>query len=226
VLKNVATTKGDIVAAPSANNFSRLGVGSNGQVLTADSTQTLGVKWATPSAGSSGALTLLSTSTLSGTGTFDVSSISGSYNDLVLVLIARSNRASQVTDQAQIFLNGDTSTVYYGQYVVGAAGTASAAEGLGLAGIRMAYIPAANSPANSFGVAEFTIFGYASTTWLKSVTYEVFSLTDTTTGKVNTTSGGGTWNSTAAVTRVQVQALQATSNLLVSGSQLRIYGRL
>ena len=43
------TTKGDLYgygAAPA-----RLGVGSNGQVLTADSTQTLGVKWATPAAG-------------------------------------------------------------------------------------------------------------------------------------------------------------------------------
>jgi len=40
------TTKGDLLTYGSAN--ARLGVGSNGQVLTADSTQTNGVKWATP----------------------------------------------------------------------------------------------------------------------------------------------------------------------------------
>jgi hypothetical protein len=48
VLQNKAVAKGDLIAAPSANNFSRLAVGSNGQILTADSTQTLGVKWAAP----------------------------------------------------------------------------------------------------------------------------------------------------------------------------------
>lgn len=45
------TTKGDLLVYGSA--LARLGVGTNGQVLTADSAQALGVKWATPS-GSSG----------------------------------------------------------------------------------------------------------------------------------------------------------------------------
>lgn len=44
------TTKGDIFAR-SSSAIGRLGVGSDGQVLTADSAQSLGVKWATPSSG-------------------------------------------------------------------------------------------------------------------------------------------------------------------------------
>lgn len=44
------TTKGDLLTYSSA--VARLGVGTNGQVLSADSTQTSGLKWATPAASS------------------------------------------------------------------------------------------------------------------------------------------------------------------------------
>lgn len=47
------TTKGDILTRNSSA-LARLGVGTDGQVLTADSAQTLGIKWATPSGGSGG----------------------------------------------------------------------------------------------------------------------------------------------------------------------------
>lgn len=46
------TTKGDLLVYGSA--LSRLGVGTDGQVLTADSGQTLGVKWAAASGGGGG----------------------------------------------------------------------------------------------------------------------------------------------------------------------------
>jgi hypothetical protein len=52
--QSLLTTKGDLVVATSSNTASRVGIGSNDQVLTADSTQASGVKWATPSGGSSG----------------------------------------------------------------------------------------------------------------------------------------------------------------------------
>jgi hypothetical protein len=43
------TTKGDIIVATGNATLVRQGVGTNGQVLTADSTQADGVIWATPS---------------------------------------------------------------------------------------------------------------------------------------------------------------------------------
>ena len=79
------TTKGDIWGYDTANN--RIPIGTNNQVLTADSTQALGVKWATPASGS---MTLLSTTTLSGA-TTTISSISGSYLHLYAYIYGVTN---------------------------------------------------------------------------------------------------------------------------------------
>lgn len=43
--------KGDILASPGSNTLNKLGVGSDGQVLTADVASTNGVKWATAAGG-------------------------------------------------------------------------------------------------------------------------------------------------------------------------------
>ena len=45
--KSTVTTKGDLIAATASATVSRVGVGSNGQVLTADSTTGSGLSWST-----------------------------------------------------------------------------------------------------------------------------------------------------------------------------------
>lgn len=51
VLESLLDAKGDIIAASADNTPAKVTVGSNGQVLTADSAQSAGVKWATASSG-------------------------------------------------------------------------------------------------------------------------------------------------------------------------------
>ena len=76
------TAKGDLIAGTGSATFDNLPVGTNGQTLVADSTASTGLKWATPTSGS---LTLLSTTSLTGSDV-TVSSISGSYNKLYILL--------------------------------------------------------------------------------------------------------------------------------------------
>jgi len=70
------TTKGDLYTFSTSDT--RIGVGANNTVLTADSAEATGLKWATPAGGG---MTLLSTTNLSGT-TTTISGISGSYVNL------------------------------------------------------------------------------------------------------------------------------------------------
>jgi hypothetical protein len=52
VPKSIVDAKGDIIAATAADTVSRLAVGANDTVLTADSSTATGLKWATPASGS------------------------------------------------------------------------------------------------------------------------------------------------------------------------------
>ena len=74
------TTKGDLFTFTTVD--ARIGVGANNTVLTADSAEASGLKWATASSGS---YTLLTSGTLSGA-SVSLTSISQSYQDLQLIM--------------------------------------------------------------------------------------------------------------------------------------------
>lgn len=79
----IVDAKGDLIAASAADTPARLAVGTNGQVLTADSTAATGLAWATPSNGS---MTLLSTTNVTAVSSINISGISQSYKDLFIVI--------------------------------------------------------------------------------------------------------------------------------------------
>jgi hypothetical protein len=81
--KALVTAKGDIVGATASGVPDNLAVGSNGQILTADSTVAMGIKWSTPST--------LSLTINAQTGT-TYTIVSGDLNKLVTL-----NNASAIT---------------------------------------------------------------------------------------------------------------------------------
>ena len=76
----IVDAKGDIIAATAADTVSKLTVGANDTVLTADSSTATGLKWATP-----GSMTLLASGTLSSSAV-DLTSINQNYKHLQLIL--------------------------------------------------------------------------------------------------------------------------------------------
>jgi hypothetical protein len=79
------TAKGDLFPASSATELTRLAVGANDTVLTADSAEATGMKWATP-AGASQTWSYIGDQTMTGT-TFTISGLS-SYNSVKILLKA------------------------------------------------------------------------------------------------------------------------------------------
>jgi len=104
IAPTIVDAKGDLIAGTAADTVARLAVGTNNQVLVADSTTATGLKWATPTSGSQ---TSIASGSFSGS-TFTISSIPTTYRDLKLVLTSfgLSNSSLLMT------ING-TSNIYY-----------------------------------------------------------------------------------------------------------------
>jgi len=100
---STATTNGDILYGTGSGALQRLGIGSAAQVLTVAS----GIpSWATPASG--GGMTLLSTTSLSGSST-TISSISGSYTNLWIYVKGAVNS----NDDVSLRFNGISTSGFY-----------------------------------------------------------------------------------------------------------------
>jgi hypothetical protein len=99
------TTKGDLFTFSTVD--ARLGVGTNGQVLQADSTASTGLKWATAS---SGAVVQVKAASLTG----NVSSTSGTFADTGLTVnitpTSASNKVKVTVSFPGIYINNSATT--------------------------------------------------------------------------------------------------------------------
>jgi trimeric autotransporter adhesin len=103
------TTKGDLFGFDTAD--ARIPIGTDGHILTADSTESLGLKWAAPAVGGANwSLLNAGGTSLTGAQTITVSGISAKDKIMVLIHIASSASASS---QISFRINTDTGTNYY-----------------------------------------------------------------------------------------------------------------
>lgn len=199
---------------------------SDGEALVYDETEG---KWVNaPVAGGGGAggapgWVLLSSTTLSGAGTFDVSSIPAGYQDLYAVLIARSTVAAIGDTPRWRFNNVSTSDYFQQHYQSHGALALTSDDVRNGTAVNAGGATGATSPANWFAVNQMTVFGYASTTWAKCFQLDAFTPADSTTGNLYIDNVRGLLATTAPIDRVAVSG--AGGGNLDTGSQLRIYGR-
>jgi hypothetical protein len=188
IAKSTFTTKGDLLVATGSGTFVRQGVGTNGQVLTANSAQADGVEWATVAAGG---MTLISTTTLSGS-SVTLSSIPSTYRNLQIVI--RNFIPATTNESMRLRINGDSGASRHAQLFWN---TASQDDLQFDSTSLLVTREGSNSVSNSFHT--FIINDYANTTTWKSITgFGIVNYFITTT-KYNYNSLNGFYNQTGAV---------------------------
>lgn len=199
-MTNPMTTTGDTIYSSSGSTPARLGIGSTGQVLTVAG----GIpSWATPASG--GGMTLLSTTTLSGARPA-ITSISGSYKDLIFVISNFYVSAGVGAENMRLEINGSTANTN----IVGIGNTAVYSRN------RIEInAPVPNSATNNSVV--LILKNYASTTLAKSI--QVFGGSKVDTASQNI--GAGLFSSTSAITSLTITD---TNDNAYGGGTVLTYG--
>jgi hypothetical protein len=180
---NAGTTAGDIDYYTSSTAKARVGIGTTGQVLTVAG----GVpSWATAS---SGGMTLISTTTLTGA-SVTISSIPATYNNLRMVI--RNYRPTNDTQPMYMRFNADATASRHASFT--AYGAASGAFGATNVSV---YID--NDNATATGMAIIDVPDYANTTtWKMSTTFNIGNDT-TTPANLKANVYWGFYNQTGAI---------------------------
>jgi len=121
----IVDAKGDLIAATAADTPARLAVGTNGQILTADSTAATGLKWATPATSTSG-LTLITRQTFSAAGTINVNDVfSSTYDNYRIVVRNSAGTTSGMSMRLRVSGADNSTSNYYSTVFESVSGTST-----------------------------------------------------------------------------------------------------
>jgi len=210
------TTKGDVYGFSTTD--ARIPIGANDTVLTADSTQALGLKWAAPASG--GGMTLISEQTASASTSINFTSIAGTYKQLLLIFSGIYHSANG--EQFTVRFNNSSATEY----------STSSYSSNGFANNTATNVRpnqpfvgedvTATTPAGVIR-GQLLIDNYSSTTKFKY--YSGCS------GYTQSSSGvifqpfSGFWNNTSAITSVDVVRVGTAATITnIANTSIRLYG--
>jgi hypothetical protein len=228
---NPETTLGDIAYRSStANVKTRLGIGSTGDVLTVSG----GVPtWAAPA--SSGGMTLISETVASGLSSLSLSSIPGTYKQLVLMWYGIYHSGS--SSAFSLRFNNNSTALAYETKTMNAQSTSSFYSGQGqednisFTSTSTFLFPFGQGVNNSstffptMGSGIMTIDNYASTTKFKSYNITFGYYRAISPAGYSNAIGQGTWVNSSAITSIDIVRLSGSETFSnASNSTIRLYG--
>jgi hypothetical protein len=207
----ILDAKGDLITATAADTPARLAVGTNGQLLTADSTAATGLAWTTVSGGG---MTLISTTSLASGSSVTINSIPGTYKALRLII--RNFFPSMNGTNLRMRFNGDANA-RYGQ-VQGFTNLGNATStSMNIAGGSLTQI--GNTSGQNQTLIAVNIPDYANTVTAKMHDSTFFGNSGTSGGWVGTLTIGG-FNQTGAITSIDLLPDQGN----FAGGSALLYG--
>lgn len=225
------TTKGDILAHDGTSN-SRIPVGSNGQVLTSQSTATSGLSWGTgPSASLSYYTKILYAElTASAVISYSITSIPSGYNSIRLIVQGKASDTGYGNLYGSVQINSDTtSTNYIKQEAYAFSGATKGTDeygasldlGPGLEGFAISGVAFGNIAGSTTkrGTLDLTIADYAETNKYKT---SYFGIGNTSSNPYGMARNVGIWKSTSAVTSLKI--FLNNSQTLGLGTTISLYG--
>lgn len=193
--QDVIEAKGDLIVGTADDAVSRLAVGSNGYVLTADSGEATGMKWASVSGGG---MVELATGSLTSGSSISLTSISSAYKNLELWLYGVECNSDFTFNLCRF--NNDTGTSYrimrnFGSSQTGVANLSTCVDGNTI-----------NSTGGAF--LRIRINGYATTSYKIINTWQIGTHPTVANDLVVENTAMALWYSSVAINRIDVGVSQ------------------
>jgi len=202
--------KGDLIGGTGADAFARLAIGTNNQVLTADSAEATGMKWATPA--TPVGWTLLSTTSLTGA-SVTISSISGSYNEL---MISVEDYFTAADSSLYFQLNANAGANLHTRYLLAAQGNTIQTSNYST-GTESYWTLGSCDNADNNNACIINLPAYANTSSRKMFSWSAEFVNNTPLKEL--TFGNGAFNSTSAISSIKI----GTTSTWSQGT-VKIYG--